>query len=114
MKAVTLEDCRALRETIDRHGGPQPHHRQLYARACRQLEEAEALAEDGLSAPPILVALGWMFATVLTGLTVYGGVRIADRVADSTATAFDRAAVVAVIAASLYAGIVLFRFARKP
>lgn len=113
MKALTLEDCRALRDVIDRHGGPQPHHRDLYARACRQLEQLEDEAVDGLGVPPLIVALGKALAVVFAGLTAYGGVRIVDRVSDSTATLFDRLSVIAVAAAAVYSGIALWRAARS-
>lgn len=113
MKALTLEECRALAETIKRYGGPQPHHRDLFARACNQLEQLEAEAVDGLGFPPLLVGLGKALAVVFAGLTVYGGVRIVDRVSDTTATLIDRLSVVAVAAASIYVGIALWRSARS-
>lgn len=115
MTPLTLQECRALAETIKRYGGPQPHHRDLFARSCRQLEEleAEAAAGSDLGFPPLVVALGKALAVVFAGLTVYGGVRIVDRVSDSTATMLDRLSVLAVAVAAVWSSIQLWRVARS-
>lgn len=108
----TIEDCRALVEQIKRHGGPRPHHRDLFARACHQLEALELEAGNGLGFPPLLLAIGKALAVVAAGLTIYGGARIVNQVSDATATMLDRLSVLAVVAASGYVGILLWRAAR--
>lgn len=88
---MTLEQCRALEMEIRRRGGPLPHHRAMFARACAELDMAERQAADGMGVGPLMgvvYVLGGIAAAL--GITMgIGAAKNLYRGAEQAAEAFS-------------------------